>query len=84
MLTWISITSVSLTCPNSSEFVRNIFIDFVRIGFGFIFKSYPNLGGTIGYELNLFFQDYIGKIGTAALLLLGVIAYLGIRLKVSP
>jgi S-DNA-T family DNA segregation ATPase FtsK/SpoIIIE len=42
------------------------------------------LGGTIGYELNLFFQDYIGKIGTAALLLLGVIAYLGIRLKVSP
>ena len=34
--------------------------------------------------MNLFFQDYIGKIGTAALLLLGVITYLGIRLKVSP
>ena len=59
-------------------------IIWLSIGFGFIFKSYPNLGGTIGYELNLFFQDYIGKIGTAALLLLGVIAYLGIRLKVSP
>ena len=52
--------------------------------FGFIFKSYPNLGGTIGYELNLFLQDYIGKIGTASLLLFGLIAYLGIRLKITP
>ena len=31
-------------------------IIWLSIGFGFIFKSYPNLGGTIGYELNLFFQ----------------------------
>ena len=31
---------------------------------GYVFKSLPNLGGTIGYQLNLFLQDYIGKIGT--------------------
>ena len=52
--------------------------------FGFIFKSYPNLGGTIGYELNLFLQDYIGRVGTASLLLFGLIAYLGIRMKITP
>jgi S-DNA-T family DNA segregation ATPase FtsK/SpoIIIE len=31
--------------------------------FGFA-TSVPELGGTVGYELNLFLQDYIGKTGT--------------------
>jgi S-DNA-T family DNA segregation ATPase FtsK/SpoIIIE len=30
--------------------------------FGFA-TSVPELGGTVGYELNLFLQDYIGKQG---------------------
>ena len=51
---------------------------------GYVFKSLPNLGGTIGYQLNLFLQDYIGKIGTALLLLFGFICYIAIRFKVTP
>jgi len=51
---------------------------------GYVFKSLPNLGGTIGYQLNLFLQDYIGKIGTALLLFFGLICYIAIRFKVTP
>ena len=52
--------------------------------FGFIFQSAPDLGGSIGYELNLFFQDYIGKTGTALLMVFGFITYIAIRFKVTP
>ncbi|WP_422103962.1 DNA translocase FtsK [Winogradskyella sp.] len=53
------------------------------IFFGFFSHKYDMLGGTIGFEMNHFFQDYIGKIGTALLLLFGLIAYLAIRFKVT-
>ena len=36
----------------------------ISVLFGFFATSAPELGGTIGYELNLFFQDYLGKTGT--------------------
>ena len=52
--------------------------------FGFFATSLPELGGTIGYELNLFSQDYIGKTGTLLLLLFGLIIYLIFKIKVSP
>ena len=52
--------------------------------FGFIFNRAPNLGGTIGYELNIFIQDYIGKIGTALLLIFIFITYIALRFKVTP
>ena len=52
--------------------------------FGFVFHSAPKLGGSIGYELNILFQDYIGKIGTALLLVFGFITYIAIRFKVTP
>ena len=50
---------------------------------GFFSHKYDILGGTIGFEMNHFFQDYIGKIGTALLLLFGLIAYLAIRFNVT-
>lgn len=56
----------------------------VSILFGFFATSAPELGGTIGYELNLFLQDYIGKIGTLLTLLFGLIVYLIFKIKVSP
>ena len=52
--------------------------------FGFVFHSAPKLGGSIGYELNILFQDYIGKIGTALLLVFGFITYIAMRFKVTP
>lgn len=52
--------------------------------FGFFATSIPELGGTVGYELNLLFQDYIGKTGTLLVLIFGVLIYLIFKLKVSP
>jgi S-DNA-T family DNA segregation ATPase FtsK/SpoIIIE len=56
----------------------------VSVLFGFFATSAPELGGTIGYELNLFLQDYIGKTGTLLALLFGLIVYLIFKIKVSP
>ena len=56
----------------------------VSVLFGFFATSAPELGGTIGYELNLFLQDYIGKTGTLLTLLFGLIIYLIFKIKLSP
>lgn len=52
--------------------------------FGFFSQSIPELGGVIGYEMNLFSQDYIGKVGTLLVLIFGVVIYLIFKIKVSP
>jgi S-DNA-T family DNA segregation ATPase FtsK/SpoIIIE len=56
----------------------------ISVLFGFFATSILELGGAIGYELNLFFQDYIGKTGTFLLLVFGLIIYLIFKLQVSP
>lgn len=55
----------------------------LSISFGFFSHKYDVLGGTIGFEMNTFFQDYIGIIGTALLLLFGLIIYAAIRFRVT-
>ncbi|MBP6557011.1 MAG: DNA translocase FtsK [Flavobacterium sp.] len=52
--------------------------------FGFFADTLPELGGTIGYEMNLFLQDYIGNIGTVLVLVLSIIVYIIFKIKVSP
>jgi len=52
--------------------------------FGFAGHKNDILSGTIGFEVNTFIQDFIGKIGTVLLLLFGLITYLAIRFKVTP
>ena len=52
--------------------------------FGFFATSAPELGGVIGYELNLFFQDYLGKTGTLLILIFGLIIYIIFKMKLSP
>lgn len=56
----------------------------LSILFGFFATSLPELGGVVGYELNLFLQDYIGKTGTLLILLFGLIIYVLFKLKVTP
>jgi S-DNA-T family DNA segregation ATPase FtsK/SpoIIIE len=56
----------------------------LAILFGFFFTALPELGGIIGFEMNLFFQDYIGKTGTLLVLIFGIIIYLFFKIKVSP
>jgi len=50
---------------------------------GFFGDKNAMLGGTIGFEMNTFLQDYIGKIGIGLLLLFGLIVYLASRFKVT-
>jgi S-DNA-T family DNA segregation ATPase FtsK/SpoIIIE len=50
----------------------------------FGFFTLPELGGTIGYELNLLLQDYIGKTGTLLILIFGLIIYIIFKIKLSP
>jgi S-DNA-T family DNA segregation ATPase FtsK/SpoIIIE len=52
--------------------------------FGYFATSLPELGGVIGYEMNLFSQDYIGKTGTLLVLIFGILIYLIFKIKVSP
>ena len=56
----------------------------LSICFGFFATSLPELGGTVGYEMNLFFQDYMGKIGTLLLVVFSIIVYIVFKIKVSP
>ncbi|MFP4846162.1 DNA translocase FtsK [Winogradskyella sp. PE311] len=60
-----------------------LIVIWLSVLFGFFTHKYDVLGGVIGYEMNHFFQDYIGKIGTILLLLFGLIAYLAIRFEVT-
>jgi len=55
----------------------------LSVFFGFFAHKYDALGGTIGFEVNSFLQDYIGKIGTVLLLLFVMIVYMAIRFKVT-
>ena len=50
----------------------------------FFFSNLPELGGTIGYEINLLSQTYLGKTGTLLVLSFGIIIYLIYKIRVSP
>jgi len=52
--------------------------------FGFFGTSILELGGTIGYEMNQFSQDYIGKTGTLLVLIFGIVIYLIFKVRISP
>jgi S-DNA-T family DNA segregation ATPase FtsK/SpoIIIE len=56
----------------------------LSILFGFFADNLPELGGTVGFEMNLFLQDYIGKTGTVLVLVFSIIVYLIFKIKVSP
>ncbi|MEL0650620.1 DNA translocase FtsK [Algibacter sp. TI.3.09] len=60
-----------------------LIIIWASILLGFFGNKNAILGGTIGFEINSYLQDYIGKIGVALLLLFGLITYLAIRFKVT-
>jgi S-DNA-T family DNA segregation ATPase FtsK/SpoIIIE len=84
------LTGIFLVLDISLKKLKNIWfwdlfvMIILSVLFGFFATSLPELGGTIGYELNLFSQDYIGKTGTLLVLLFGLIIYLIFKIKVSP
>ena len=78
------ILGISLSKLKNIWFWDLFVIIIVSVLFGFFATSAPELGGTIGYELNLFLQDYIGKTGTLLILLFGLIIYIIFKIKLSP
>lgn len=56
----------------------------ISLLFGFFASYVPELGGVIGYEMNLFFQDFMGKTGTLLVLLFSVIIFIVLRIKIDP
>ncbi len=61
-----------------------IIIIWLSVLLGFLAYGNGLLSGVIGYEINMYLQDYIGKIGTVMLLLFALITYLAVRLKITP
>ncbi|GAA4281982.1 FtsK/SpoIIIE family DNA translocase [Gaetbulibacter aestuarii] len=55
----------------------------LSVFFGFFKEQYAFLGGTIGFELNSFLGDYLGRLGVGLLLLFGFIVYLAMRFRVT-
>ncbi|WP_299782328.1 DNA translocase FtsK [uncultured Formosa sp.] len=55
----------------------------ISIFFGFFGEKHAILGGTVGFEINTFLQDYIGILGVSLLLFFGLIVYLAIRFKIT-
>ncbi|MGB5315837.1 MAG: DNA translocase FtsK 4TM domain-containing protein [Robiginitalea sp.] len=50
-----------------------VLVIWFSIALGFFAAQNPLLGGQVGYEMNLFLQDYAGKIGVLLLLVLGLV-----------
>ncbi|MEJ6792951.1 MAG: DNA translocase FtsK 4TM domain-containing protein [Lacinutrix sp.] len=65
-------------------FWGTLIIIWTSILFGFIIPKIGLLSGVIGFEINLFLQNYIGKVGVGLLLVFGVITYLAIRFGFTP
>ncbi|WP_394749218.1 DNA translocase FtsK [Spongiimicrobium salis] len=61
-----------------------VFIIWISIALGFLAQSKPLLGGSIGYEMNDFLQDFAGKIGVTLLLLFGLTIILVRLFKFTP
>ena len=56
----------------------------LSVFFGFFAPSYSILGGTVGYEINDYLQDYLGFAGTVLLLTFLLVVYLVVRMKLNP
>ncbi|AWM14687.1 DNA translocase FtsK [Flavobacterium sp. NRK F10] len=85
----LSLTGVYLILDLSVTKLKKIFfwdlylIIVLSILFGFFWDLLPQLSGVVGFEMNLFIQDYIGKVGTLLSLVFGVVIFLVFRIKIS-
>ena len=52
--------------------------------FGFFGDYLPELGGIIGFEMNSYSQDLMGKTGTLLILFFGIMIYFIFKIKISP
>ena len=52
--------------------------------FGFFSDYIPELGGIVGFEMNSYIQDFMGKPGTLLVLVFSFLIYLIFKVNVSP
>ena len=52
--------------------------------FGFFGDYLPELGGIIGFEMNSYSQDLMGKTGTLLILFFGIMIYFIFKIQISP
>lgn len=78
------VLDMALSKLKKSFFWDFYLIIFISIILGFFWEYLPQLGGTVGFEMNLFIQDYIGKTGTLLVLLFGIVLFLVFKIKMSP
>lgn len=64
-------------------FWGTLIIIWLSVALGFTYAYLPLLGGTIGYEINMYLQAYIGDLGIILLLVLTFIIYLAIRFNTT-
>ena len=55
----------------------------VSVTFGFLHERFALLSGVIGFEINIYLQDFIGKTGLTILLIFFFLAYIVLRYKVT-
>jgi S-DNA-T family DNA segregation ATPase FtsK/SpoIIIE len=55
----------------------------VSVTFGFLHERFALLYGVIGFEINIYLQDFIGKTGLTILLIFFFLAYIVLRYKVT-
>ena len=56
----------------------------LSVAFGFLGQNSAILGGTLGFEINDFLQDYLGLTGTILVMLFFLIGYLAVRFEFTP
>ncbi len=78
------ILDLSVRKLRSSWFWDSFLAIIVAIIFGFFATKLPELGGVIGFEMNDYLQDYLGKTGALLVLIFAIIIFLIFRIKVSP
>lgn len=78
------VLNVSIKKLKNSWFWDLFVIIVISVLFGFFATSLPVLGGTIGFEMNSFLQDYVGKTGTILIMILGLLTYLIFKLNITP
>jgi len=56
----------------------------IALAIGFFFKEKPLFAGVVGFEINDYLNDFIGRIGVFLILLFSLFTYIISRLKLTP
>jgi len=67
-----------------SWFLGILIMIWLALGIGFFVPDHSLFSGIIGYEMNDFLNDFIGKIGIFLVLLFTLLAYLITKFKLTP